>query len=55
MDNERKTLKDELNEEFTDDYIEHAGLLIHKLAERFYEEIPWKVRFTLMTISFSIV
>lgn len=32
-----RTLKDELNEAFSDEYINNAGLLIHKLAEEFYE------------------
>lgn len=39
MDKERvKKLKEELNESFTDTYIRNAGILIHKLAEQFYEE-----------------
>lgn len=33
-----KRLKEELNESFTDEYIRNAGLLIHRLAERFYKE-----------------
>lgn len=31
-----KKLKDELNESFSDEYINNAGMLIHKLAEEFY-------------------
>lgn len=39
MDKEQiKKLKEELNEAFTDEYIRNAGMLIHKLAEKFYEE-----------------
>ena len=34
---ENKKLKDELNESFSDEYIRNAGLLIHELAEEFYE------------------
>ncbi len=33
-----KKLKEELNASFTDEYIRNAGVLIHRLAERFYEE-----------------
>ncbi len=33
-----KKLKEELNDSFSDEYIRNAGLLIHRLAERFYEE-----------------
>lgn len=33
-----KTIQDELNESFTDEYIYNAGTLIHSLAEKFYEE-----------------
>lgn len=29
-------MKDELNESFSDEYINNAGMLIHKLAEEFY-------------------
>lgn len=38
MDDESMTLYEELKKEFTDDYIEHVGLLIHELAEKFYED-----------------
>lgn len=39
MDKEQmKKLKEVLNESFTDEYIRNAGMLIHKLAEQFYEE-----------------
>ena len=39
MDKEReKELKEELNKSFTDEYIRNAGMLIHKLAEQFFEE-----------------
>ena len=39
MEKERaKTLKEELNESFTDDYIRNAGAFIHNLAETFYEK-----------------
>lgn len=39
MDKEEvKKLKEELNESFSDDYINNAGLLIHKLAEKFYQD-----------------
>lgn len=38
MDKEEiKKLKDELNESFSDEYIRNAGVLIHELAEEFYE------------------
>lgn len=38
MDKEQvKKLKEELKESFTDEYIRNAGILIHKLAEQFYE------------------
>lgn len=38
MDKEEiKRLKDELNESFSDEYIRNAGVLIHELAEKFYE------------------
>lgn len=33
-----KKLKEELNESFSDAYIRNAGILIHKLAERFHDE-----------------
>lgn len=33
-----KTIKEELNESFTNEYIYNAGLLIHSQAEKFYEE-----------------
>lgn len=33
-----KELKEELNESFTDEYIHNAGILIHRLAEQFYEK-----------------
>ncbi|MCM1103010.1 MAG: hypothetical protein NC409_02795 [Clostridium sp.] len=33
-----KELKEELNKSFTDEYIRNAGMLIHRLAEQFYEE-----------------
>lgn len=35
---EFKTLKEELNNAFSDEYIYNAGLLIHGLAEKFFEE-----------------
>lgn len=35
---EAKKLKEELNESFSDEYIENAGLLIHGLAEEFYRQ-----------------
>ena len=34
----KKTIQEELNESFTDDYIYNAGLLVHSLAEKFYNE-----------------
>lgn len=33
-----KKLKEELNESFSDDYIKNSGLLIHQLAEKFYQD-----------------
>lgn len=33
-----KTLKEELNTTFTDEYIYNAGMLIHQMAEQFFEE-----------------
>lgn len=33
-----KTIQEELNESFTDEYIYSVGVLIHSLAEKFYEE-----------------
>lgn len=33
-----KTLKEELNSTFTDEYIYNAGMLIHQMAEKFYDE-----------------
>jgi hypothetical protein len=33
-----KTIKEELQESFSNDYIYNAGLLVHSLAEKFYEE-----------------
>lgn len=33
-----KTLKEELNSTFSDEYIYNAGMLIHQMAENFYEE-----------------
>ncbi|MDE7211718.1 MAG: hypothetical protein K2O03_09785 [Lachnospiraceae bacterium] len=33
-----KKLKDELNESFSDEYINNAGLLVHRLAEEFYHD-----------------
>ena len=35
---QEKLLKDGLNDSFTDDYIKNSGILIHRLAEEFYEE-----------------
>ena len=35
---EFKSLKEELNSAFSDEYIFNVGLLIHSLAEKFYEE-----------------
>ena len=34
----RKTIQEGLNESFTNEYIYNAGLLVHSLAEKFYEE-----------------
>lgn len=48
MDKERvKELKEELNSAFTDEYIKNIGVLIHTLAEAFYEknELEGKVYF----------
>lgn len=44
---ETKKLKDELNESFSDEYIENAGLLIHRLAKEFYDsnELAGKIYF----------
>jgi hypothetical protein len=33
-----KQLKEELNDSFTDAYIKNVGILIHKMAEDFYQE-----------------
>ena len=33
-----KTLKEELNSTFTDEYIYNAGMLIHEMADSFYKE-----------------
>lgn len=33
-----KTLKEELNTTFSDEYIYNAGMLIHQMAEEFFEE-----------------
>lgn len=33
-----KTIQEELNESFSNKYIYNAGVLIHSLAEKFYEE-----------------
>lgn len=33
-----KTIQEELNENFTNEYIYNVGLLVHSLAEKFYEE-----------------
>lgn len=33
-----KTLKEELNSIFTDEYIYNVGMLIHQMAEEFYDE-----------------
>ena len=33
-----KTIQEELNDSFTNEYIYNAGLLVHSLAEKFYEE-----------------
>lgn len=35
---EVRKLKEGLNESFSDEYIKNAGLLIHKLAEEFYQD-----------------
>ncbi len=35
---ETRKLKEELNESFSDEYITNAGLLVHRLAEIFYEK-----------------
>lgn len=48
MDKEEvKKLKEELNESFSDEYINNAGLLVHNLAEEFYQnnELEGKVYF----------
>lgn len=44
---EAKKLKEELNESFSDEYINNAGLLVHKLAEEFHQdnELEGKVYF----------
>lgn len=33
-----KTLKEEINSAFSDEYIYNAGLLIHQMAEKFFDE-----------------
>lgn len=33
-----KTIQEELQESFSDEYIYNAGVLVHSLAEKFYEE-----------------
>lgn len=39
MDKEQeRKLKEELNKSFTDNYIRNAGILIHRMAEQFYED-----------------
>lgn len=35
---QERQLKEELNQSFTDDYIKNSGILIHRLAEQFFEE-----------------
>lgn len=44
---ETKKLKDELNESFSDEYMNNAGMLIHRLAEEFYRanDLEGKVYF----------
>ena len=37
-DKKCKTIQEELQESFSDEYIYNAGLLIHSLAEKFYEK-----------------
>lgn len=37
-DRSYKTLKEELNSTFSDEYIKNVSLLIHQMAEQFYEE-----------------
>ena len=38
MEEDRKKLKEELNESFTDDYIRNAGTMLHRLAESYYHK-----------------
>lgn len=58
MDKEQaKKLKEELNESFSDEYINNAGVLIHKLAEEFFEknELEGKVYFNDSIFEYCLI
>lgn len=38
MDSEKVTIREELNNVFTNEYIRNAGMLIHQFAEEFYKK-----------------
>ena len=52
-----KTLKEELNSTFTDEYIYNIGLLIHQMAEKFYAEqkLEGKVYFDDTVFEYCLV
>ena len=54
---EAKKLKEELNESFSDEYIKNAGLLVHKLAEEFYQdnELEGKVYFNDTIFEYCLI
>lgn len=58
MENKRvNTLKEELNETFSDEYIRNAGLFIHRLAEEFYEirQLEGKVYFSDTIFEYCLI
>lgn len=52
-----KTLKEELNSTFTDEYMYNAGILIHELAESFYDEqkLEGKVYFDDVIFEYCLI
>lgn len=56
-DKNYKTLKEELNSTFTDEYMYNAGILIHELAESFYDEqkLEGKVYFDDVIFEYCLI
>ncbi len=56
-DRNYKTLKEELNSTFSDEYIRNVSLLIHQMAEQFYEEqkLEGKVYFDDIVFEYCLI